>query len=255
MRRITLVLSTLVLGSFAVVGGMSDALASGAPNWTGPYAGLNVGYGYGNAPTSVTINPAESTVVTSSNAPAPTKSELDGFMGGGQVGYNYQFEKSFVAGLETDFDYSGASRSNSAVGAPYIGGTMQTTVKERLGGLGTLRGRLGGLPMDNLLLYGTGGLAYGSVTTNLIGNNLTGCGGFVYCMSGSSSGISVGWTAGLGAEYAFMDKWSLKAEYLHIDLGSNSATTGFDPANAGGNATAKNSFTTDAIKVGLNYHF
>ena len=123
--RITLVLSTLVLGSFAVVGGMSDALASGAPNWTGPYAGLNVGYGYGNAPTSVTINPAESTVVTSSNAPAPTKSELDGFMGGGQVGYNYQFEKSFVAGLETDFDYSGASRSNSAVSAPYIGGTMQ----------------------------------------------------------------------------------------------------------------------------------
>ncbi len=93
---------------------------------------------------------------------------------------------------------------------------------------GTLRGRLGFTPADRLLLYVTGGLAYGYVSssTNLFAGGTS--------FSDSSSEMQVGWALGTGGEYALTNNWSVKLEYLYIDLGSMSypvvvAVTGIPP--------------------------
>jgi outer membrane immunogenic protein len=130
-----------------------------------------------------------------------------------------------VAGLEADLDYSNLQKTDAATGAPYVGGILTTTVATSLDWFGTVRGRLGVLPVDNVLLYATGGLAYGSLRTTTTGSNISpfNCdGGHIYCATGSTSGISVGWTVGGGIEYAFARNWTVKAEYLYLDLGNRS---------------------------------
>jgi outer membrane immunogenic protein len=108
-----------------------------------------------------------------------------------------------------------------------------------------------------VLLYATGGLAYGDVTTSVTGSNLGAgsCNGsFVYCFSGTTGGVSVGWAAGAGIEYAFAPAWSIKGEYLHIDLGSRSIVLA-DRFAGGGFEAVQNSFRADTVQVGINYHF
>lgn len=114
------------------------------------------------------------------------------------------------------------------------------------------------LPPD-LLFFAAGGLAYGEVRTtttlsNLDGFNCTGLGAAVYCGSGATSGVSIGWTAGGGLEYAFARQWTVKAEYLYLDLGSQSVTF-VDRDVAGSSLTATSKFTAQMVRAGLNYRF
>jgi outer membrane immunogenic protein len=183
-------------------------------NWTGFYAGIVAGYGFGSSDWSA--------VPTASNKPK-------GAMAGGTLGYNWQ-TGAFVLGLEGDFSWSGVKGSSNC--GPGLAFTCETAN----GWLATVRGRAG-YAIDRWLPYITAGGAYGDVkaTTSIAG------------LSASSSKSKLGWTAGVGVEYAFLGNWSAKLEYLYVDLGS------FDtgPAPVVNNV----SFKENIIRAGLNYKF
>jgi outer membrane immunogenic protein len=256
------------LAAFAVLGFASVASAADLPtkapiasvvaptsNWTGFYAGVNGGYGFGSADTSLVLNAVEAGFISGFN-PLPGTLHPNGFIGGGQIGYNYDFG-NLVAGVEADLSYAGLRKTDSATGTPFLGGTLTTTVETKLNWFGTFRARLGILPTNNLLVYATGGLAYGEVQTTTTGSNIPGfnCNGLTeYCASGSTTGVSVGWTLGGGLEYAIERQWTVKAEYLYLNLGNRSVTFP-DTAIAGGVLTASTNFTAQFVRAGFNYRF
>ena len=226
-----------------------------AYNWSGFYIGVNAGYGSGTSSTSLTPDALEAIRVLPGQNPLPPNLHPDGFVGGGQAGYNDQFG-SVVAGLEADLSYANLRKTDSATGPFSIGGVLTTQIATRLDWFGTVRARLGVLPASNFLLYATGGLAYGNVRTTTTGSNLPAVNctqTFIYCAAGSTSGVSVGWTAGAGMEYAFSRQWTARAEYLYLDLGNRSVT--FPDINAPGMLTAVTSFRAHIVRGGLNYRF
>jgi outer membrane immunogenic protein len=204
-------------------------------SWTGFYAGLNAGFHWGrNCVNTVTTNVASLSgfeVVGSAIASQGTGSACpddNGFIGGGQVGYNWQFT-NWVISLETDIQ--GASNNNNQdtitnvgtfqfLGLP-VSSTGTITSEKDLRWLGTVRGRLGFLAAPSFLVYGTGGLAYGKVDATTTVSEGLGFGGAVppFGASGSFSDTRTGWTAGGGVEWMFAPNWSVKAEYLYYDLG------------------------------------
>jgi outer membrane immunogenic protein len=130
---------------------------------------------------------------------------------------------------------------------------------------GTVRGRIGVLATPTLLVYGTGGLAYGGIhSSTLIGQAIAGAPAVpnIYSAFGSVSNTRVGWTAGGGVEWLFLPNWSIKLEYLYYDLGS--VTYGLSPLqnfnSAGtlftsGASVSRARFTGNIARAGLNYHF
>jgi outer membrane immunogenic protein len=216
MRRLGLAL----LASVALVGTAAAAdLPVKAPvykapamaplyNWTGFYVGLNAGYSWGRQDNS-DVNALGVTVLSNSD-------HLNGFIGGGQIGYNWQVNQ-WVFGLEADFQGSGQKADGSMfIAAPpsNFAPTTNVTINytDKLDWFGTVRGRIGYAmgTTGNWLPYVTGGWAYGhgeiSATTSL-GESFSG-----------SQDYS-GWTVGGGVEWAFANLWSAKLEYLYIDFG------------------------------------
>jgi outer membrane immunogenic protein len=250
--------------AMVVVAGLTTpAFAGGRPqtiSWTGFYGGINAGYGW--ARTSSTITPNAIEIGTGAGDPTvnPLPGDLrpDGFTGGIQVGYNKQFD-SLVAGIEADLSYADLDDAKSETGATFIGGNFQTGLETRLNWLGTIRGRLGLLAADNLLLYSTGGVAFSDAKTKLTATNTFpppgGCvGGAPYCTNAASATSSIGWTLGAGVEYALTPRWNMKAEYLHLDFGSERVTA-VDANTPGGEITATAKVRVDIVRLGLNYRF
>jgi outer membrane immunogenic protein len=211
-------------------------------NWTGFYGGFNVGGSWGHQDVSFNT-PAGS--LQNSNS-------LNGVIGGGQIGYNWQFGSPWVFGLEADIQGSG-QRSDGAFAVPAVGGPLalvipgtNLTYRDKLDWFGTVRGRIGYAIGDQgrWLPYITGGLAYGHSELNGGGNVAATAVGF------TSSTTNVGWTIGAGLEWAFADKWSAKVEYLYMDLGTGPTIP----------LTAVTSITTGRMtdnigRFGINYHF
>jgi outer membrane immunogenic protein len=167
-----------------------------AYSWAGPYVGGNIGYATGDI-TNSTANPS-------------------GVAGGIQGGYNWHFGQ-WMVGLEGDIQASGASDTFAAwkFSNPWFG---------------TLRGR-GGFAMNNILIYGTGGLAFGNVRAEVL--NLT------------ENHSAAGWTLGAGAEIGITQNWSAKAEYLYVNLNNSQfALTGLP-----------NGYQFSVVRLGVNYRF
>jgi outer membrane immunogenic protein len=158
-------------------------------NWTGFYAGINAGYGFGSSDWSA---PAVST-------------KPKGFLAGGTVGYNWQ-SGAIVYGLEGDFDWQNAK--------DHVTCAAVLTCETSSNWLATFRGRVG-YAFDRWLPYITGGGAYGNIKASI-----RTAGG---AQLASASDSELGWTVGAGLEYAFMGNWSAKLEYLYVDLGSFNA--------------------------------
>ena len=206
--------------------------------WTGAYAGLNVGGGFSTSNTVQTIGYstfdwAASTLGMPFGFSAPYRSGYasvgqSGVIGGGQVGYNYQINPNILIGFEADFQGSGISGSGTSYG---LGGAIDASDKTHLqnglvsttagiGWMGTARARVGYLVKPTLLLFGTGGFAYGDTWANVnsIGLHSHPRGeapDLVMPTSGSFNNVSVGWTAGGGAEWMFIQNWSSKVEVLY----------------------------------------
>jgi outer membrane immunogenic protein len=167
-----------------------------AYSWAGPYLGGNIGYAWG----SVSNNPAKPS----------------GFVGGVQGGYNWQ-SGALVFGLEADIQAGGANDTFAAwkFSNPWFG---------------TMRGRFG-YALNNVLFYGTGGLAFGGLRAESLGL--------------SESHTNAGWTVGAGAEMGLAQNWTAKIEYLYVDLSdSRFAITGMP-----------NGARFGLVRLGVNYRF
>jgi outer membrane immunogenic protein len=227
-------------------------------NWSGLYVGGNLGYGWGSGNTDVSF-PAE---FAFSNTTLGARSS--GVIGGAQLGYNWQIG-SVVTGLEADIQGSGIKGSARAPAIPTIVPDVpfesSLSSEHKLSWFGTVRGRLGVTVTPELLLYGTGGLAYGRVDASanwFESVDLGGDGRFQSQAPASVSKTKVGWTAGAGAEWMFARNWSAKLEYLYVDLGSESAI-GDETVNQVLNPPFGVGYTwhtrENIARVGVNYHF
>ena len=176
--------------------------------------------------------------------------KLDGFIGGGQIGYNWQTDH-WVFGIEADFQGSAQKADGGFVLAPIVGAAvfpgLTVAYTDKLEWFGTVRGRVG-YAFDRWLPYVTGGWAYGHGTIS--GTGTTTPAGTVLAFSASQD--YSGWTVGGGVEWAFMDHWSAKAEYLYIDFGDGPTVT----ANGAGTLAIVSGKMTDNIaRLGINYKF
>jgi outer membrane immunogenic protein len=228
-------------------------------NWTGFYVGANIGEGW-SSNWGGTADPLPSPAVVGIS-PLSFSNSASGIIGGGQIGYNWQFNPRWLIGLETDFQGAHLRAGDSTIApllaspptglVPNSGAVMSSQVDW----FGTVRGRLG-LTFDRWLVYGTGGFAYAKEKScadsdfpagagdpfPLLGIFLIGipalcaeiglqiaraAGAFDPVLPASISRIATGWTAGGGVEYALPStwgNWSIRAEYLFVDLGGESVT-------------------------------
>jgi outer membrane immunogenic protein len=219
-------------------------------NWTGFYAGLNIGAGWSEQATRVSGDALTEAAIAAGALPRSLADDPAGVVGGGQVGYNLRLSW-FVLGAEADA--RGADVSASETVSTAVTGFFPFTTKaeQELNFLGTLRGRVGVAPWGPLLVYGTGGFAFGHVSVSASVES-GGCLGI--CASESRSGLEAGWTAGGGVEYGLATQWSVKAEYLHYDLGRSSISV----RDARFPALVQR-FRTDieghVVSLGVNYRF
>lgn len=199
-----------------------------APLWNGFYGGVNVGAGINDA--NYTFNPVGCFVSTAcgtgglaGNAARGTSGHLGStaVIFGAQGGYNWQFTPQWVLGVEADLDKNNLATSKSVsqtLSPPMFAlGQFNNTVSEKNPWFGTFRLRAGWVPMDTLFIYGTAGAAYGEVDSTSTGTFPFPGSSDAY--ANSFSRTRIGWTAGAGLEWIFANSWSLKAEYLYLDLG------------------------------------
>lgn len=255
-----------------------------APGWTGFYLGGTLGGAWSD--TSVDVGTTNTFVNTPALSPlgrtagpasavAATGSvgtKTTALTGGVEGGYNWQLAPNWLVGIEADFEAFASSNGPGQVtqvaprtGFPGDTYTATLSASDRIDWLGTVRGRLGFLIAPALLVYGTGGLAYGSATstTAITGAETPNTGTTNIAGLGSYSNTRVGWAAGAGLEYLFAPNWTVKAEWLHYDLGtatySNGTMSGFLTGTNTiaftdvSSSTVK--FTGDIVRAGVNYKF
>jgi len=247
-------------------------------SWTGFYVGGNVGYSWGSADTDfnaapITANVINNPPISSVSIPGFVGSQSvkpQGMIGGGQIGYNWQLVPHWVTGVEADIQAAGEKASNNfsnpfsftvsgGAGSALVAGAAVTDYEARIAWFGTLRGRVG-YAWDRLMLYATGGLAYGEVQmggTRIVAGTVFGLPLSSSTLLGHSQ-INAGWTVGAGVEAALIGNWTWKAEYLYVNLGSLDDPDVPAPAITsvtGGQTLTRTKFSDNIIRAGLNYKF
>ena len=249
-------MGTMRRGCFSILAGIALNLATGdislaadmavksppalvgAPwSWTGLYIGVNAGGsigrnttnnnfivpGLGSLPESYTVSPA-------------------GFVGGGQIGYNWQFSPNWLFGVEGDFQ--GTSQKETATT-----GFAELVTTQKQSWFATARARFG-YTNGNWLWYATGGGAWGDIKQDFA--VLFGPGGAV-AGSVSNSSTNSGWTAGGGVETHLWGNWTAKAEYLYLNLGSGPSGSFVDAI--GDTLTITSKIHDHTVRAGVNYKF
>jgi len=232
MKRVGLLLTFMVIGNSALAADMPPPVAPLRYDWTGFYVGGNLGAAVGSSSFSDSLIPPSSF----------SSSSISSFIGGGQLGLNYEFGGGIVVGAEAMFDWLSNTPTNFTA-SNLRAGTAIGTINNRW--ITTVTGKLG-YAWDRLLVYGKGGGAW--IGTD---NSLT--------VGATPAGVSVnsgsqGWTAGVGVEWAFAPKWSARAEYDFIGLQNQSFTVSGVPATPfAGDRFAVNNRNVQMITAGLNY--
>lgn len=215
-------------------------------NWTGLYVGGNAGWGFASANgTSGLLNPDPL-----EHGGGSSSLSWNGFIGGGQIGYNWMVSRNIVLGIEADL--SGTTLKGNGVGVSADGTSYKTF---SINPVGTVRGRIG-YASDNWLFYGTGGGAYEhAYLTNTQGP----CGhGDPACLPPSpvplgamdSDALNLfGWTAGAGVEVGITSNWTAKLEYLYMYFPS------FNYANPVFNRVTNATENLSIVRLGVNYKF
>jgi outer membrane immunogenic protein len=179
-------------------------------NWTGFYIGINGGGGFGRSDWDSTGG-----------------FNTSGGLVGGTIGYNYQAGQA-VFGLEGDIDWANINGTTN--------NACPTGCKTSDDWISTIRGRLG-YAADRFMPFVTGGAAFGDIKATSPG------------FAGATN-TNAGWTIGGGLEFAVAQNWTIKAEYLYVDLGK------FNCGLSCGAAVSDNvSFTTNLVRAGVNYRF
>jgi outer membrane immunogenic protein len=227
-------------------------------NWTGFYLGGNIGYSWGKSNDSSTLTNTAGTVLFASTS----NTDLNGIVGGAQIGYNWQMQ-GWVWGLEADIqgtDEKGTRNFICPTGvctptfgqiAVFPGPAVPVALSQKIDWFGTVRARGGVLVTPKVLLYATGGLAYGEVDSSATI-------GLVPSVFPTTSTTNVGWTVGAGIEGAIGGNWTAKLEYLYVDLGKVNGSFLTTIGGLGGGVLSSNysSHVTDNIlRVGINYRF
>jgi outer membrane immunogenic protein len=226
-------------------------------SWSGVYVGGNIGYGWGRSSDTASLSPGGPPFVFTDTL----RSTMNGVVGGGQIGYNSQMQ-NWLWGLEADFQGTGQGSSHSftcptgvctaglipLLPAFFPGPALAVTSRQQLDFFGTVRGRVGVLVAPTVLLYATGGLAYGQVDTN---STLAG--------ATRAQSYNPGYVVGGGIEAAIGGDWTAKLEYLYLDLGTVSGSFNSTITAIGGTQILTENFnsrvTDSIVRVGLNYRF
>ena len=196
--------------------------------WTGLYGGANFGFAFNSEAMTTPFGSASS--------------DPSGAVGGGQLGYNFQFAPSFLAGIEAELDGTTARSTTNVVGAGAQTGTALSIASDH-DWYGTLSGRLGYVS-GPWLVFAKGGAAWMNAGYQIqVNGGLAG--------GSSLSGTRAGWNAGGGVEYQLMPRWTVKVEYDRLDFGTSTLNVA-TPVGAG--ATTSRAQVNE-VKVGVNYHF
>jgi high affinity Mn2+ porin len=237
--------------------GPGAAIAADLPSaplftWAGFYVGANLGVGL--APHS-NVHYDAIGLRSGSDLDPPIGPLQPGATLGGQIGYNWQFGR-VVLGVETDFDYLGdrPARTGTYGAPPGLAATGVTSYTLGGGGsafFGSLRGRVG-YAFDRLLVYGTGGVAYGgSSDPAFIVLHPSGPGSVPFTANYSRSS-QMKYVVGGGLEYALAPNWTMRGEYLFASLSRNEQ----DFAGAAGTGyVLRLANTNHLLRFGLNYKF
>jgi outer membrane immunogenic protein len=244
-------------------------------SWTGLYAGINAGGSIGvnsDTQSASLVSPTlgNNTIQNSSGTHASPGAVL-----GGQIGYNWQLQSRWLVGAEADWQWTSQKNTsspcvpastNALFIADFVGNGLNSclTNENKLTDFGTLRAR-GGVLVKNTLWYATGGLAWGTVKDNFafVSSFPSGPTNPLFNAGGSFSNTRVGWTLGAGAETRLDSHWSVKVEYLYVDLGTVAETFAIatNPAFGGAGfftgasaaATRTSHITDNIVRAGVNY--
>lgn len=232
-HAVLLAAATALMGSTAFAADLPSRPAPApvvvppAFSWTGFYVGLNAGIGWANGGSATITDPLLGTTVLSG-------SDKAGFVGGGQLGYNWQYNQ-WVLGLEADIQYADL-KSELAWGAYSWFGYSSSNSQY----LGTVRARAG-YAIDRTLIYITGGLAYGGLNGNW--------------WHGTTS--NQGWALGGGIEYAFTNNWTARLEGLYVNLNTGNHVGTFTRAGVNGTygVSGKSGDGGGLVRAAINYKF
>ena len=245
-------------------------------NWNGFYLGLNGGYSWGRSRTTVDYFtlPGGVPIVPPAGSVTSGTFNLNGGIFGGQVGYNWA-SGGWLFGFEGDLQWSGEKGTGIFTCAPAggagipgvcnpgltflpagVAGGTTLTLEQHIQWFGTLRGRAGWLVTPSVLLYATGGLAFGSIKSS---GTLAGLNNFAQPVAAvfSNTKTNAGWTVGGGIEGHLGGNWTGKLEYLYLDLGTVSHQVNLItiPPVTGIGANISSRITDHVFRAGINYHF
>jgi outer membrane immunogenic protein len=211
-------------------------------NWTGFYLGANLGGAWASGTLTDNVTGAS---ITGNHA---------GVIGGGTIGYNWQFAPNWVVGVEGMFDGTSISKTTSTANGTFVDATRTPWAVSVQGNantnwITTAAARIG-FAENNWLFYAKGGGAWANNSASVTAVAVTGAplgwvGGTV-----SRNNTAAGWLAGVGVEYGLTHNWTVKAEYNYLGFANWTATTAFAPGDSINVSRNINLFT-----VGVNYKF
>ena len=247
----------IALATLALLGLTDLSLAADLPvkappmpapvfTWTGFYVGGNAGWGWGQGVSTAFIGDSAFPTGTVFN-----EIHSHGFLGGAQVGFNYQTAYNLVVGVEGEWDWSNISGTATTISTVTLPGRSSTTTG-RIKDIADLTGRVG-FAAGNWLFYGKGGVALDQTSSSGVFLSPTGT---LVDTSATSTDRS-GWVVGAGFEWAFAPAWSAKIEYEHFDFGSTNVGVSHILIATGAFSQTFVSSTEklDVVKGGINYRF
>jgi outer membrane immunogenic protein len=287
MKRIVfgaVLISAFLLAAPLRMAGAADLAVKGPPpvvpwvcTFCGWYAGVNVGYGItsGNGIANTgTDGPAGAGLLAALNdfaIPLEADANIQGVLGGGQIGYNWEYARGFLMGIEADFDGISAKKTlvvgpipgavtgfpGGATGFP-PGAAVTSEFDREWDWFSTLRARFGVQVMNGSFMpYVTGGGAAAQVkiSNQFICTACTPSTATEPGTAGSNSIVRFGGAVGAGFEWMIVPKFTVKAEYLYVEVGQSTSTITYTyPGNVSTmTSTARNGL--NIMRAGINWYF
>jgi outer membrane immunogenic protein len=247
-KMIKLLSAAAAVAMFAGTAQAADVeVAPDYPSWTGGYIGVVGGYGWGDSDSSAdVVDSADNTDVLA--AGVESSIDVEGFLIGGQLGYDFDMGNGLVLGVAGDWSWTDMDGDTCVEGGGCDGSPDDSYASADVNWLATVRARAG-FTTGSMLFYGTGGLAIADADSSL--TFIDGAGD----PERSDSNTHLGWVIGAGAEFMVTENMSLGAEYLHVDLGSEDYTFRGSGLAGDTDILSEADLTIDIVRASLNLRF